>query len=327
METDLRWVCPNCQADLGDWVARGAPEFRCGGCNTNYCCRDGVFEFVPGDAYLESFSFEWQQHRLTFASDEARRGTENTLRKLHLTPQAVRGRRVLDVGCGAGRFSEVLSRWGAEVVAVDLSDAVYTARANLAGISAVTFARADLFHLPFPPHSFDVILAWGVLHHTPDTAAAFKRVVRHLRPGGTMAVYVYGRSKGSRRRMMDFYRRFTIHLPRRLLYGICLLAAPLHYVYKIPLVGNVLRTLFPVSRQSDWRMRVLETFDEYSPRYAWRHTFPEVHQWFVEAGMIDNRIYDPPIYAVGWLPDIVQPSAAPGEGGLETRSSPIPKPT
>jgi len=300
MEPQSLWICPKCEAPLEAWLAGRAPEHRCR-CGAVYRHRDGVFEFVPSEAYLGSFSFEWQQHARTYATAGGRAGTENTLRKLHVTPERVRGKRVLDVGCGAGRFTEVLSRWGAEVIAVDLSEAVFAARANLADRPDVAIARADLFHLPLAQRAFDVVLAWGVLHHTPDTAAAFKAVARHLRPGGTMAVYIYGRSKGSRRRMMNLYRRFTVHLPERLLYGLCLLAGPLHYVYKIPVLGNVLRVLFPISRQSEWRVRVLETFDEYAPRYAWRHTFPEVHGWLVAAGLKDIRIYDPPILAVGWL--------------------------
>jgi hypothetical protein len=73
-------------------------------------------------------------------------------------------------------------------------------------------------------------------------------------------------------------------------------------VYKVPLLGNLLRVLLPVSRQRSARERVLETFDDYSPRYQSRQTFPEVHAWFVGAGLTDIRIFNPPVTVVGKRP-------------------------
>lgn len=102
--------------------------------------------------------------------------------------------------------------------------------------------------------------------------------------------------------MITFYRNFTIHFPHPILYRLCYLSIPLYYVYKIPLIGNLLRFLVPASRQRDPQERVLDTFDEYSPRYASRHAFPEIYRWFLEAGMRDIYVADPPIHAVGQLP-------------------------
>lgn len=219
-----------------------------------------------------------------------------------VTPDLVKGRRVLDAGCGVGRFADVLLRWGAEVVAVDLSDSVDVAQANLRGRGGLTIAQADILRLPFPPGTFDAIVSWGVLHHTTDCAAAFRALVRLLRPGGTMAIWVYGKSRSVRRRVMDAYRHVTVHLPHRLLYALCFVAIPLYYVYKVPILGNLLRVVVPMSRQRSARERVLETFDYYSPRYQSKHTFPEVHGWFVEAGFRDIRIFNPPVTVIGRRP-------------------------
>jgi ubiquinone/menaquinone biosynthesis C-methylase UbiE len=295
------FICPMCQANLTDWVKSASARFKCQ-CDAEYGYGDGVYRFVPDDAYLKTFSFEWNKYSHVYDTEEERAATERTLRNLHITPESVDGRLVLDVGCGTGRFSKVLCDWGARVVAVDLSQAIYVAQKNIGDRKSVTFAHADLFRLPFPAKQFDVILAWGVLHHTPDTEAAFKAVARHLKPGGRFSVYIYGQSKGTRRRMRNLYRNVTPKLSMKLLYSICLLAAPMYYVYKIPLIGNIMQILLPMSRQKHYRLRILETFDEYAPKYAWRHTFPQVHQWFVDAGMKDNAIYDPPIRATGVLP-------------------------
>ena len=87
-----------------------------------------------------------------------------------------------------------------------------------------------------------------------------------------------------------------------ILYRLCSLSIPLYYAYKIPLLGNLLRFLLPASRQRDPMERVLDTFDEYSPRYASRHAFPEVYRWFLEAGLRDIYIADPPVHAVARRP-------------------------
>jgi ubiquinone/menaquinone biosynthesis C-methylase UbiE len=258
---------------------------------------------VPEDAYARSFSYEWNQHRKTLLDAEGRRSGEESLAKFLLSADLVQGKQILDAGCGTGRFSDVFHRWGAaHVTAVDLSQSIDVAKENLAGRENITFVQADLMRLPFPKQSFDVILSWGVLHHTPNCAAAFRELATYLKPGGILAVYIYGKSKGARRRMITLYRKLTIHLPYPVLYKLCYLAIPLYYAYKIPLIGNLLRFLVPASRQRDSQERVLETFDEYSPRYASRHAFPEVYRWFLEAGLRDIYIADPPIHAVGRRP-------------------------
>jgi SAM-dependent methyltransferase len=295
-------ICPACGTGLpeaGSWRTAPVP---CQECDARYGAVNGIFRFVPEESYSRSFGFQWVRHARTQMDDASRNGTERTLRSMQITPELVKGRRVLDAGCGVGRFADVLARWGAEVVAVDLSQAVEVARANLQGRQDVMIAQADIFRLPFPPGTFDVIVSWGVLHHTPDCAGAFRALTRLLRPGGTIAIWVYGKSRSARRRVMDAYRHLTIHLPHPVLYGLCFLAVPLYYAYKVPILGNLLRVVLPMSRQRDARERVLETFDYYSPRYQSKHTFPEVHGWFVEAGLTDIRIFDPPVRAIGRRP-------------------------
>jgi len=298
----LAIICPACGGGLPDAAVWEIAPVVCPGCSARYASVNGVLRFVPHDSYVRSFSYEWERHPRTLMDDATRDGTEKTLRRMLITPELVKGRRVLDAGCGTGRFTDVLVRWGAEVVAVDLSQAVEAAWANLRDRPGVTIAQADLLRPPFPPETFDLIVSWGVLHHTPDCAAAFRTLCRLLRPGGTIAIWVYGKSRSSRQRVADAYRRLTVHLPHRLLYGLSFVAIPLYYVYKVPLLGNLLRVLLPVSRQRNAWERVLETFDAYSPRYQSKHTFPEVHGWFVEAGLTDIRIFEPPVTVVGRRP-------------------------
>jgi SAM-dependent methyltransferase len=95
------------------------------------------------------------------------------------------GRRVLDAGCGMGRWSYVVAKSGARyVVGFDLHDGVHAARALTRETGRVSLLKANVFALPFRPASFDSIISIGVLHHTGDTIGAIRGLLPLLRPGG-----------------------------------------------------------------------------------------------------------------------------------------------
>lgn len=103
------------------------------------------------------------------------------------------GRRVLEIGCGAGSDLARFARGGGVVTGVDLSPrTVALARRRLAleGLTA-ELAVADAEALPFRDEWFDFVYSWGVLHHTPDTAQAVAEVYRVLVPGGRACVMLY----------------------------------------------------------------------------------------------------------------------------------------
>lgn len=103
------------------------------------------------------------------------------------------GKRVLEVGVGAGTDFLQWVRRGARAVGVDLTTAgVRLARERLAleGRGA-GLAAADAENLPFPDGRFDIVYSWGVIHHSPDTARAAREIHRVLKPGGTALAMIY----------------------------------------------------------------------------------------------------------------------------------------
>ena len=259
----------------------------------------GIPRFVASDAYVSSFGFEWNRHAATQLDDATHRESEEAFRaKTGLTPADVAGRLLLDVGCGMGRFADVVSRWGGRVVGVDLSLAVDAAQANLEGRENVRILQADLFHLPFSPGTFDIVYSIGVLHHTPDCEKACREIFRFVRPGGRACIWVYGKM-GSWERFARLYRRVTVRMPPRLLHGLCRLAIPWYHVCRLPIVGRLLRTVLPISQHPNPEWRVLDTFDWYSPRYQSMHTFPEVYRWFRSEGFADIALFDVPVAMAG----------------------------
>ena len=108
---------------------------------------------------------------------------------------AYRGRRVLDVGCGAGTDLVRFAKGGAVVSGIDLSaSAIALARQNFAqqGLEA-DLREGDGEHLPYPDGAFDLVFAHGVVQYTPDGAALVRECRRVLKPGGEAVFQVYNR--------------------------------------------------------------------------------------------------------------------------------------
>jgi SAM-dependent methyltransferase len=279
-------------------LRREADELTCG--EHRFIVRDGVPRFVTDDAYAGNFSFEWQVHDRTQLDDGTHRESEETFAlKTGFSPSELAGKRVLDVGVGAGRFADVAARWGADVVGVDISFAVESARRNLEKYPTAQVVQADIFNLPFADSSFDYVFSIGVLHHTPDCHAAFSSLPRLLRPGGQLAVWLYN-AYADNLRVNEAYRKISQRLPARVLYGLSHLAIPGYYLYRIPVLRSVLHHLLPTpSMHANWRWRVLDTYDWYSPKYQSRHTYPELYQWFKEAQLEDIEPLSEPVSMKG----------------------------
>ena len=296
-------ICVQCRAPLPPEQSWKSTGMRCGNCGAEVPVIRGIPRFVASDAYTASFSFEWNRHRKTQLDDAASRESEETFRaKTGLSPEEVRGRLVLDVGCGMGRFADVVSRWGGRVVGIDLSLAIEAAYTNLGGRANVRILQADLFHLPFQPGTFDIVYSLGVLHHTPDCEKAFRQLVPFVRPGGRLCVWVYG-TMGPWERFARMYRKVTVRMPPRLLHALCHVAIPWHHVCRLPLIGELLWVLLPTCRHPNPQWRVLDTFDWFSPKYQSLHTFPEVYNWFRSEGLVDIALLEFPVALAGTRPE------------------------
>ena len=215
-------------------------------------------------------------------------------------PERLDGERVLEVGCGAGRFTEVLVSTGAEVVAVDATSAVEACRETVG--DRATIVQADLFDLPFPEASFDRVFCFGVLQHTPDPRAAFLTIVRYAKPGGRIAADVYKRAhyvdRWSAKRL---WRPLTTRLPRRWLRRIVEWYVPKWLpvdtrLARVPKLGRFLTAVVPCWNYTgllplnDGELRawaILDTFDALSPRYDFPQTLDSVREWCDAAGLVD----------------------------------------
>jgi len=248
--------------------------------------------------YTKSFSYQWGKwSRVQFESENANgpmRG--HTLRMWEKIVGAEMGDLqngiVADFGCGPGRFIQFVRMKKGRAIGIDLSDAVETAAQNFAGDPSVLICQADALASPIRPGSIDGAFSIGVLHHTPDPKRGFGEIAKTVHSGGWAAVSVYGKGVYYDFPTVQAYRKafqllwpFFRHYPP-LIYAF--LAAyvmkPLSYV---PLLGLIVRAVFPFVRLPDARWSFLDTFDSVTPHFQSAHESFEVYQWFKEYGLID----------------------------------------
>lgn len=146
---------------------------------------------------IESWSREWFaeiDRRFLEASYFARRADGAPFGRL-LKPETLAGRTVLEIGCGMGTHASLISKAGANLTAIDLTEfAKKTTRKRfeLFGLKG-KIERADAEKLPFGSAEFDVVWSWGVIHHSNCMEDCICEITRVLRPGGRFAFMVYYR--------------------------------------------------------------------------------------------------------------------------------------
>ena len=286
----------------------GVGELVCIGCNRRWPVCGGIPRLVPPDLEAQqrktasAFGWQWQHFVEMHPEFEAQ-----FLDWIHpIRPEFFRGKRVLDAGCGIGRHAYYAASYGAsEVVALDLSDAVETAARTLESFDKVHVVQGDLLNPPFRTaaqgEGFDLVYSIGVLHHLPDPSAGFRTLVDYVRPGGTIAVWVYGHeNNGFVRNAVEPVRRLSTKFPPNVLRGLAWpLALGFHGVAKgvyRPLHGTTVGRRLPLGEylasvaDFSFRQNYTIVFDQLVAPTAAYVKRSELEQWFHESGLEDVRI-------------------------------------
>jgi SAM-dependent methyltransferase len=261
-------ACPACEGELrSDW--------SCARCGRRYDAADGIPNLrLPGDTrveivrrFYERTPFPGYPPRDTLVWLRARAERSDFARQLD---RAIAGdARIVEIGCGTGQMSLYLARAHRLVVGADLarqSLRLAVSAARRFGIERVQFVETDVLAAGLRPAAFDVVYSSGVLHHTPDPRAAFARLVRLARPGGTIVLGLY-----------NAFARLPLRLRR--------LVARLTRYHVIPF-DPVLR-----DREREPGRRDAWLRDQYQHPEEHRHTLGEVQRWFAENGVEYLRTY------------------------------------
>ena len=254
-------------------------SLKCKKCKKNYPIINGVPRFIQQQGYVENFGFQWERHSRTQIDIDAEYNEKTFFNCTGLTPSDIKGKLFLDAGCGKGRYSHFIRKYGGSVIGVDMSNAVDQANYNLGSDNNSNFIQAQIGSLPFSSDSFDFIFSIGVLHHTPNPEESFKSLIQYLKKGGSISISVYNKGailyEWSKR-----LRKHSIKMNHKTLYFICKIACRILYpLYRLPILKLLIHYV-PIDMHPNYDWRLLNTFDAYSPVHASTHTYPEVYNWF-----------------------------------------------
>ena len=176
MSTTLDTVvrCPACRSGQ---PAHEGEEYVCPACGHSFPIVDGVPRLLPDlPADLRQtqrvFDFEHRRYQDSRFTRFEPTLVDEFLADCGLPAEFFDSKRALDAGCGSGRWTYALAELGADLVAFDLTPGgVEVAQANVGLRDSVSICQADIFRPPFEPASFEFVMSWGVLHHTPRHAA------------------------------------------------------------------------------------------------------------------------------------------------------------
>ncbi len=211
----------------------------------------GVPRFVDSAKYASGFGLQWN----TFQKTQLDSYTGTTISRERLTRclggalDIVRGKSVLEAGCGAGRFTEVLLGAGARVLAFDLSEAIEANYANCGRWVDYFVFQADILRVPVVPSSFDIVVCLGVIQHTPKPEETMLALCSYLKPGGLLVIdhYTHGYATTASRRVL---RAFLLKRSNRVSMRVCKVLVGL--LWPVHTVMWHLRSIPGVGRLRSW---------------------------------------------------------------------------
>lgn len=279
-------------------------SLTCEGCRMTFPIERGVPRFVRGldadkKATADAFGYEWTHYsRLTEADRKEFLAWISPLEPMDFQDQVV-----LDGGCGKGRHIALAAEFGARtVVGIDLSDAVEAAFRNTRHLPNVHVIQADISELPFR-NPFTLVYSIGVIHHLPRPKDGFLALTQHVKAGGRIVTWVYGKEGNLWiERLVDPIRKnITSRLPR-------FVTRCLSFPLALALYAG-LKTMYRPARRRAWLKRLLpyseylcsisdytfqenfwNVFDQLVAPTAFYHSREEVVDWYETASVQQFQI-------------------------------------
>jgi 2-polyprenyl-3-methyl-5-hydroxy-6-metoxy-1,4-benzoquinol methylase len=259
--------------------------------------------------YTEAFGFQWKIFDKTQLDSYS--GTSVTRRRLveamgSPLSSELADQHVLEVGCGAGRFTEILLDLGAMVYSIDHSNAVEVNTNNFPQSQKHIVVQADVGSLPYAENAFDVVFCLGVIQHTPDPEVTIRNLARHVKPGGWLVIDHYSHSISWYLRTAPLFRqvlkRLDPQLSFRIVSTIFKVAIPfykisanryyrklLHIVFPIVYFENEIPEL-PTSLKLEWGL--LDTYDSLTDWNKHRRSTASITQSLIERGFVEIECFN-----------------------------------
>ncbi len=143
-------------------------------------------QFVEDEAYVSAFGIQWLNHAKTQLDSYTGLNItrDRLIRMFGPLYSELHKKTILEAGCGAGRFTEILVEKDSLITAIDLSIAVVANHENNGHNPNLRIARASITDLPFDEGRFDIVFCPGVVQHTPDTKKTIQELYKQVKPGG-----------------------------------------------------------------------------------------------------------------------------------------------
>ena len=255
--------------------------------------------------YATSFGVQWQRYRNV--QIDRHNGTSASYNHLKMFAfdnlDFLRGKTILEIGSGAGRFTDYLVDLGQKVISVDPSAISF----NVAlGADNLIPIRADLFDVPVKRDMIDIVFCRGVVQHTADTRRAIMRLFDYVKPSGVVMFDVYHFKWFTPFVTKYWIRPFTSGISTERFIDLAEKWVPRLLKFKNRFVKpllpankfgvNVANQIVPIAdftevrglslqHQIEWS--VLDTVDMYTPRYDRPMTWRSVIELLDEVGAQD----------------------------------------
>ena len=170
---------------------------------------------------------------------------------------------ILEVGCGAGRFTEILLNFPCvRLTSIDLSSAVEANSLNFPQNKNHRIIQSDIMELPFQTMQYDIVVCLGVIQHTPYPEKTIKKLYEQIKPGGDMVIDHY---------TLDFSRftKITSHILRPII-------KRLSSKNRINVIKILVNFFFPLHKLIS-RFHILQKIlSRISPIITYFHVYPEL---------------------------------------------------
>ena len=267
---------------------------------------NGAYRVVSAENYAKSFGFQWNKFECT-QMDRFHNGvdqsSERFWKETGWSKEELAGKKMLEVGSGAGRFTKViLQETEADLYSVDYSNAVEANYRNNGPNNRLHLFQASIYEMPFKERQFDFVCCLGVLQHTPNFKKSVEILATMVKPGGKLAIDFYeNRGWFTKIHAKYIFRPFTKRMSHEsLLQRIERNVRWLIGTYRIldRLGLYVLTRFLPIcdikntlpQNLSDKQLRewvILDTFDMFSPEHDHPQPIETVKKWLEKELYID----------------------------------------
>jgi 2-polyprenyl-3-methyl-5-hydroxy-6-metoxy-1,4-benzoquinol methylase len=268
--------------------------------------KNGAYRLVEDDNYTQNFGYQWNKFAATQIDREQKNTQVSYARFFGVTgwdKQNLEGKNVLEVGSGAGRFSQiVLDHTKANLYSVDYSNAVEANfKNNGHHRNRFHLFQASVYDMPFAKGQFDKVFCFGVIQHTPDVEKTVKSLIEMAKPGAEVIVDFYCvNGWWTKVQAKYMFRPITKKWNNEKLLGkieknIDWMISASQFFNKIG-IGRFVNRFIPIcdikgtmphglTKQQLREFCILDTFDMFSPEYDQPQSVATVKKWFEQNGM------------------------------------------